>query len=100
MSAFLSSDQVKRSLPLLADLNPFFGMSFLAFKEAQLPVGKVQPLVFSRIAQLILDKHYKPALSYPGFYNPFKTSDQNNRWLAARYASTSLQRVTTDTFAD
>src|ERR1035441_3104095 len=100
MKMFLSIDQVGGSLPLIADLNPFFGMSFLAFKAAELPVGAARPLNFSRSVQGILDRHYKPASEYAGFYNPFRTSDQSNRWLAPRYGSTSLQRITTDTFAD
>ncbi len=100
MSFYLSIDQVKRSLPLLEPLNPFFGMSFLAFKKAEIPVGTTRSLVFTQVAQEILERHYKPAAAYGGFYNPFKTSDQSNRWTAPRYGSTSLQRITTDTFAD
>ena len=100
MTMFVSIDQICRSLPFLKELNPFFGMSFLAFKKAGMPVGDARPLVFSRIAQDILERHYKPLSNYAGFYNPFKTSDQSNRWTAPRYASTTLQRITADTFAD
>ena len=100
MSVFLSIDQVKLSLPLLAQLNPFFGMSFLAFKKAGIPVGSARTLVFSQIAQGILEKHYRPAPAYAGFYNPLKTSDPSNWWTSPRYGSTSLQRITTDTFGD
>ena len=70
---FLSIDQISHSLPFLEDLNPFFGMSFLAFKKAGIPVGEARPLVFSTIAQDILDRHYKPLSNYAGFYTPFKT---------------------------
>ena len=35
-----------------------------------------------------------------GFYNPFLTSDKSNRWVKRRYGSTSLQRITADTFSD
>jgi hypothetical protein len=100
MSVFLSIDQVKLSLPLLARLNPFFGTAFLAFKKEGIPVGSARTLVFSRIAQGILEKHYRPAAAYAGFYNPLKTSDPSNRWTSPRYGSTSLQRITTDTFGD
>jgi hypothetical protein len=100
MRVFLSVEQVRASLERLTSLNPFFGMSFLAFKKAEIPVGKSRPLVFARIAQRILERHYKPAQAYAGFFNPFKTSDQSNRWTAPRYGSTSLQRITTDTFRD
>jgi hypothetical protein len=97
---FLTTEQIRLSLSSLAKFNPFFGMSFLAFKEAELPIGKERSLVFSQAVQRILERHYKPATTYDGFYNPFHTSDQSNRWTAARYGSTSLQRITTDTFGD
>lgn len=100
MSRYLSINAISQSLPHLEGLNPFFGMSFLAFKHAQIPVGEVRAVNFSRLAQTILEKHYKPALAYAGFYNPFRTSDPSNRWVKPRYGSTSLQRITTDTFAD
>jgi hypothetical protein len=100
MKMFLSIDQIRASLPFLEDLNPFFGMSFLAFKKTGIPIGQMRRLVFSRIVQKVLDRHYKPLANYSGFYNPFKTSDQSNRWLAPRYGSTSLQRITSDTFSD
>jgi hypothetical protein len=100
MRVFISIDQLRASLPSLADLNPFFGMSFLAFKKAGIPVGETRHLIFSQTVQQILERHYRPVANYSGFYNPFKTSDQSNRWLAQRYGSTSLQRITSDTFAD
>lgn len=100
MTMFLSIQQIQLSLGALANLNPFFGMSFLAFKEAELPVGKARSLVFSQVVQSILERHYKPAPTHDGFYNPFHTSDPSNRWTAPRYGSTSLQRITTDTFGD
>jgi hypothetical protein len=100
MKMFLSVEQIKASLPSLAQVHPFFGIAFLAFKEADLPVGSARALVFSRAAQKILERHYKPAEAYDGFYSPFLTSDQSKRWLAPRYGSTSLQRITTDTFGD
>ncbi len=100
MKVYLGIDQLRHSLTFLGDLNPFFGMSFLAFKDEKIPVGRALPLVFSQMVQRILERHYRPIPSYAGFYNPFKTSDRSNRWLAARYGSTSLQRITTDTFGD
>ena len=75
-------------------------MSFLAFKESNLPVGKTTHLNFSLIADQILNRHYRPSSAYPGFYNPFLTSRRENRWMKPRYGSTALQRITKDTFAD
>lgn len=100
MSSYLSIDQIRRSLPSLASLNPFFGISFLAFKKAEIPVGGTRSLIFSQVAQEILERHYKPAPAYEGFYSPFRTSKSSERWNKPRYGSTSLQRITTDTFSD
>ncbi|HKS30643.1 MAG TPA: hypothetical protein VJS44_22645 [Pyrinomonadaceae bacterium] len=84
----------------MADIHPFFGMSFLAFKKAGIPVGYTGEYTFSQIANDVLERHYKASSEYAGFYNPFITSDPSDRWLRPRYGSTSLQRITTDTFGD
>ena len=97
---FISLQQVGRSLHILGDLHPFFGISFLAFKKARILIGKTQPVIFSQIANVILDKHFRASATHNGYYIPFATSDKSNRWRAFRYGSTSLQRITTDTFSD
>jgi hypothetical protein len=97
---FLSIDQIERSLTPLLDIHNFFGMSFLAFKRARLPEGRTAPIVFSHIAENILESYYKPSSTYDGYYNPFKTSRREQRWMASRYGSTTLQRITADTFSD
>ncbi|HEX8070837.1 MAG TPA: AAA family ATPase [Pyrinomonadaceae bacterium] len=93
-------EQVQRSLENLTDIHPFFGMSFLAFKRVGIPVGQVAEYIFTQIANDVLERHYKASSEYEGFYNPFITSDRSMRWLSPRYGSTSLQRITTDTFGD
>ncbi|MCP4663973.1 MAG: ATP-binding protein [bacterium] len=97
---YLSLTQLSDSLERLADVPSFFGMSFLAFKEAELPIGQTAHVVFSRIAESSLKRYHKASSAYPGFYNPFQTSDPSKRWVVRRYPSTSLQRITTDTFGD
>ncbi len=97
---YLSREQVQRSLNNLTDIHPFFGMSFLAFKGAGIPVGHADDFVFTQIATDVLERHYKASSDYEGFYSPFITSDKSDRWLKPRYPSTSLQRITTDTFGD
>ena len=97
---FISIAQIERSLFNLKDLHPFFGMSFLAFKKAKLPVGRVHPFVFSQLAVDILNLYYKPSQNYAGFYNPFHTSKPKERWVKPRYYDTSMQRWTFDTFGD
>jgi hypothetical protein len=97
---YLSLEQVQRSLDKLTDIHPFFGMSFLAFKGASIAVGQAGEYIFTQIATDVLERHFKASSDYEGFYNPFITSDKSDRWLKPRYPSTSLQRITTDTFGD
>lgn len=96
---FLSKDQIALSVGRLARVHPFFGTAFLALKDANLPIGYTSFVVFTQAADRILQEHYKVA-NYKGFYSPFLTSNKAKRWLAPRYSSTSLQRITTDTFRD
>jgi len=97
---YLSLRQVCNAIERLAVVHPFFGMTFLAFKKSRLPVGKKASLVFSKVTSDILQRHFKPSTSSSRYYSPFRTSDPANRWLSSRYGSTSLQRITTDTFGD
>ena len=100
MPWFLSAEQVGKSLKTLAKLHPFFGISFLAFKRLGLPVGRTTFVVFAQAVEAILEQYYRVDPSFAGFYSPFKTSKASERWMAPRYGSTSLQRITADTFGD
>lgn len=73
-------------------------MSFLVFKEIEIPVGSRMKLNFSSIMRDFLERYYKPAKSYSGYYSPFRTSNPANRWVTWKYPSGSLQRITADTF--
>jgi len=97
---FFSLKQIEDSISRLDELNPFFGTSFLAFKKEDLPIGKTKIINFSQIVEDILQNYYHPKPDYPGFYTPFKTSDKSKRWNSKRYGSTTLQRITSDTYSD
>ncbi len=97
---YISRDQLRYSLKVLAKLNPFFGTSFLVFKRIHLPVGSTSQVIFSQFANSLLHDYYSVTKLYPGFYSPFKSSKGAPGWVKPRYASTTLQRITADTFAD
>src|SRR5438874_737503 len=96
---YITLAQIERSLAPLNNLHNFFGMSYLAFKRARIPEGSTMTVVFSNIADEILEAYYKPCAAYEGYYNPFGTSRPEQRWTKPRYGSTTLQRIN-DTFAD
>ena len=97
---WLSPHQLGDSLRALRNVHPYFGMTFLAFKAEELPVGSRTELNFSALMRHFLERYYKPAATYAGYYSPFRTSNPANRWLTAKYPSGSLQRITVDTFGD
>ena len=95
-----SSDQMRESLDALQNVHPYFGMTFLAFKARDLPVGRRVSLNFSALMRDFLGRYYKPSKTYPGYYNPFVTSNPANRWVTEKYPSGALQRITVDTLGD
>lgn len=98
---FLGRSHLVRSIQDLSTVHPFFGTVFLAMKEARLPVGSAyNSLNFTETVEKVLEAYYQPLAGYNGFYSPFKTSNKANRWQGERYASTTLQRITVDTFGD
>ncbi len=97
---FLSPAQIQVSAEELQQLHPFFGIGYLAFKQAKIPVGKSLDVVASQLVEQVLRTYYRVTESFDGFYSPFVTSNPSNRWLAPRYGSTSHQRILADTFAD
>lgn len=97
---YVSIKQLAESVDALASVHPFFGIAFLAFKKADLPIGYVQAFNFSSLMETILQQYYRASPRFEGFYSPFMTSSRDKRWLSARYGSTSLQRIVSDTFAD
>ena len=97
---WISPNQLRHSLRALRNVHPYFGMTFLAFKEEQLPVGFGVQINFSAVMRKFLERYYKPTDTYSGYYSPFRTSNPANRWLTSKYPSGSLQRITVDTFGD
>ena len=97
---FFSTNQIRQSVQRLNTLNPFFGTAFLALKRVEIPIGSMKQLVFSRVVDEILQNYYRPVASFNEFYTPFKSSSPKDRWNGERYASTTMQRITVDTFGD
>ena len=93
-----SAHQIRDSLDALRRVHPYFGMTFLAFKARELPVGTRAQLNFSSVMRHFLQEYYKPSKTYSGYYNPFITSNPANRWVTHKYPSGALQRITVDTF--
>jgi hypothetical protein len=94
---YFSIEQIDASLSRLTDVNPFFGISFLAFKRFDLLVGGMQAMIFSNVIDDFLEEFHRVTDKFDGFYQPYSAT---KHWVNARYGSTSLQRTTVDAFGD
>lgn len=95
---FLNLQRIKDALNELESVHPFYGTTFLACKESQLPVGSTISIAISDVETTFLDTYYKPDASSQYFYRVFRTSDKKKHWIERRkYASSTLQSIRTQT---
>jgi hypothetical protein len=95
---FLSLDQIVQSLKNLESIHPFYGITFLVCKTADLPVGKSISFAISDQETEFLDNYYKPDERSEYFYRVFRPSDKQKHWIdRKKYASSTLQSIRTQT---
>ena len=75
--------------------HPFLGITFLACKEYNLPVGKTARLKLDTLTKEHLQRHHRLDPDSNFFFQPFKST---KNWVTRTYASTGLQAVNTQTF--
>lgn len=86
---YFSKQQIEQSIGRLNELNPFFGITLLAFKKEELPVGNSKYIDSVNILRSFLLQYYHPLSDYPGFYSPFiPTKNKKQYWKSATYPET------------
>lgn len=89
--------QVARSIRALANVHPFHGITFLACKRAELPVGKKRVFQLDAETDRFLREHHKIDPGSDWFFQPFKSSTKK-KWVRPDYAAKGLQAINTQTF--
>ncbi len=92
---FLTIDQIRESLESLKSIHRFYGMIFLVCKKAPLPIGDTIQYPINAKETEFLEKYFKPEQNSQYFYQVFKTSKPNKRWLRHDYPSSGLQSIRT-----
>lgn len=92
---FLTLEIIKESLKKLERIHPFFGMTFLVCKINGLPIGKTTSFSINSLETEFLREYFKPSEKSEKFYQVFKSSKPQERWLNSDYASSSLQSIRT-----
>ena len=97
---YLSSEIVEWAVRELGnDCHPFIGITFLAAKRNEMPVGDSVQMSLNRIIRSHLETHHRLDPKSEFFFQPFK-SKKTTYWVAANYYSTGLQSINTQTFKE
>lgn len=92
---FLSHDTVKWAIDRLQRRShPFVGISFLACKDADLPVGSAVHMSLDDVTKAHMDNHHRLDPHSMFYFQPFG----NKPWVAGKYPSAGLQSINTRTF--
>lgn len=100
MSKFFTARQVATSISALADVHSFHGITFLACKQGELPVGKAVTFPMDSNTESFLNQHHRLDPASNWFFQPFKSSDTTKKWVRPDYPAKGLQAVNTRTFRD
>jgi hypothetical protein len=92
---YISLQQIKQSLEALEDCHPYFGISFLVNKAADLPVGHAVEFHADAEEFKFMEKYYKPDRGSTHFYRVFRPSDKKRHWLRGDYPSSGSQSTRT-----
>ena len=97
---YLSHPIVRWSIEQLRErCHPFVGITFLASKQANVPVGTTRNMKLDSLTRRHLENHHRLDPDSEFFFQPFKSS-RDSFWVASNYPSSGLQAVNTQTFSD
>lgn len=94
---YICRDEIKNALDYLQKIHPFFLITFLSYKEMDLPiVTSQQELRDTRgIERDFLERYYRPTKEYDGYYRPSRVSDTKKMWVPKKYPDAGLQSIRT-----
>lgn len=94
----ISIGQLQTATQKLSTVHPFFGMTFLAMKKANLPIGETAIINFAQANRDLLEAYYRPLPDASQYYSPFQTAGDG--WVSIEHPRTTLQRIAKNTFGD
>lgn len=86
---------VEESLARLRAYHPFFGITFPVCKKGKLPVGKMVHFPINGREEEFLGTYYKPNLKSRHYFQPFRSSSRQGRWLSPKYPFSGSQKTRT-----
>lgn len=95
---FFTTEQIANSITALADVHPFHGITFLVCKKEELPVGSTVDFPLDARTDSFLNQYHRINPASRWFFQPFKSSDTEKKWVRPDYAAKGLQSINTRTF--
>jgi len=95
---YFTAAQIARSISALGRVHPFHGITFLACKKANLPVGNEVVFPLDSETDKFLRQHHLIDPGSDWFFQPFKSSARTKKWVRPDYAAKGLQAINTQTF--
>ena len=93
-----TADQIAASIDALGGVHSFHGITFLACKRANLPVGTEVVFPLDNYTDQFLHEHHKLDPGSDWFFQPFKSADKEKKWVRPDYSAKGLQSVNTRSF--
>ena len=95
---YISADYILSAIRQISKLHSFVGITFLTCKRHRLPVGESTNFSMDKFTKEFMLEHHKlyPDSSY--FFQPY-TTIKSKQWVSAKYPSSGLQAINTQTFA-
>lgn len=90
---------IANSIQQLRDIHPFHGITYLACKRASLPVGSAVVFALDSNTDNFLKTYHRLNPKSEAFFQPFKSSDREKKWVRSDYSAKGLQAINTQTFA-
>nr|VFJ47974.1 MAG: AAA domain-containing protein [Candidatus Kentron sp. FM]VFJ50206.1 MAG: AAA domain-containing protein [Candidatus Kentron sp. FM]VFK08534.1 MAG: AAA domain-containing protein [Candidatus Kentron sp. FM] len=96
---FFTAEQIMKSISKLKEeVHPFFGITFLACKRYELPIGEQTDFPMDTNTKKFMELHHKIDWNSAYFYQPFGSRNKKKEWVGSDYPSSGLQAINTRTF--
>lgn len=95
---YLSAEYILSAIQQLASVHTFIGITFLACKKNQLPICTPTTFLMDNTTKRFMEDIHRICPSSHYYFQPYQTI-KGKQWLAAKYPSSGLQAINTQTFS-
>lgn len=93
---YLSAEYILSAIQQLAAVHTFVGITFLTCKKNQLPIGSPTNFLMDSQTKQFMSSVHKICPTTEYYFQPYQTI-KGKQWLAAKYPSSGLQAINTQT---